>query len=329
MEITSKDTIARKIMGDKVADAYQTPENLKTKTPVKVNQEYIDSLPDLQNGENHIIKRIELAGMHNFKLPVTYIKKDETNVMLETSVTGSLSVEATLRGLNISRIIRTFYDHKNSLFSLDKLKEVLIDYQDRTGSFDAELMTKFSYPLIKKSLVSDNEGYIYYDVILEGKINKDGKFKKIMHLDYIYSSCCPCSQKLSSHMTQYQNIGASPHSQRSAARISIEFDDMVWIEDVVDMCREVVPTEVQIIVKREDEQYFASLNYAHPVFVEDASRLFADRLDKDNRIKDYKVVCSHNESLHPNNVHAVIVKGIPGGFDARLNRDELMALGSK
>jgi GTP cyclohydrolase FolE2 len=35
-----------------------------------------------------------------------------------------------------------------------------------------------------------------------------------------------------------------------------------------------VPTETQVMVKREDEQAFAELNAANPIFVEDAARLF-------------------------------------------------------
>ena len=36
-----------------------------------------------------------------------------------------------------------------------------------------------------------------------------------------------------------------------------------------------VPTETQVMVKREDEQAFAELNAANPIFVEDAARSFA------------------------------------------------------
>jgi hypothetical protein len=39
-----------------------------------------------------------------------------------------------------------------------------------------------------------------------------------------------------------------------------------------------VPTETQVMVKREDEQAFAELNAANPIFVEDAARLFCEAL---------------------------------------------------
>ena len=52
------------------------------------------------------------------------------------------------------------------------------------------------------------------------------------------------------------------------------------------------------MVKREDEQAFAELNAANPIFVEDAARLFAEQLSADARISDYRVAASHQESLH-------------------------------
>ena len=100
-----------------------------------------------------------------------------------------------------------------------------------------------------------------------------------------------------------------PHSQRSIARIGLEFDELVWIEDVVDHCREALTTETLVFCKRQDEQAFAEANGAQPKFVEDAIRYLADEFNKDKAIIDYKIICSHQESLHSHNAAAVITKG--------------------
>ena len=47
----------------------------------------------------------------------------------------------------------------------------------------------------------------------------------------------------------------------------------LWFEDLIDLCAAAMPTETQVMVKREDEQAFAELNGANPIFVEDAVRL--------------------------------------------------------
>jgi GTP cyclohydrolase I len=135
--------------------------------------------------------------------------------------------------------------------------------------------------------------------------------KKIIHLDYVYSSTCPCSLELSEHARQFRGQLATPHSQRSVARMSAVMEDgpMLWFEDLIDMARVAVPTETQVMVKREDEQAFAELNAANPIFVEDAARLFCEQLQQDPRVGDFRVVASHQESLHSHDAVSVLVEG--------------------
>jgi GTP cyclohydrolase I len=63
------------------------------------------------------------------------------------------------------------------------------------------------------------------------------------------------------------------------------------------------------MVKREDEQAFAELNAANPIFVEDAVRLFCEQLHAEHRIGDFRVIASHQESLHSHDAISVLVEG--------------------
>jgi GTP cyclohydrolase I len=63
------------------------------------------------------------------------------------------------------------------------------------------------------------------------------------------------------------------------------------------------------MVKREDEQAFAELNAAHPIFVEDAARLFAAEFLRDTRIGDFRVIASHQESLHSHDAVSLLTEG--------------------
>ena len=83
----------------------------------------------------------------------------------------------------------------------------------------------------------------------------------------------------------------------------------LWFEDLIEACRRAVPTETQVMVKREDEQAFAELNAANPIFVEDAARLFAAELEADPRIGDFRVIASHQESLHSHDAISVLTEG--------------------
>ena len=85
--------------------------------------------------------------------------------------------------------------------------------------------------------------------------------------------------------------------------------DTLWFEDVIALCRRAVPTETQVMVKREDEQAFAELNAANPIFVEDAVRAFAAELMAEPRIGDFRVTASHQESLHSHDAVSVLTDG--------------------
>jgi GTP cyclohydrolase I len=176
----------------------------------------------------------------------------------------------------------------------------------------------FDYPLILDSLRSGLSGYQYYPVVLETTLTPDEGLRQYMHLDFVYSSACPCSYELSVHANLTRGVAAVPHSQRSVAKISVNYDADFWIEDLVDIAREALQTETQVMVKREDEQAFAELNAANLKFVEDAVRLLYDGLDRDERINDFRIFASHKESLHSHDAISVLVKGVQGGYEAYL-----------
>ena len=281
----------------------------------EVDENYKASMPDLQNGPASLIRgaqqQIQHVGISNFRLPIRFHTRDNGDLTLETSVTGTVSLEAEKKGINMSRIMRTFYKHAEETFSFDVVERALDAYKSDLESFDARIQMRFSFPMKVQSLRSGLSGYQYYDIALE-LVERGGVRKKIIHLDYVYSSTCPCSLELSEHARQFRGQLATPHSQRSVARISVlleEGKDLLWFEDLIDRARAAVPTETQVMVKREDEQAFAELNAANPIFVEDAARLFTEQLQLDERISDFRVIASHQESLHSHDAVSVLTEG--------------------
>jgi len=293
----------------------------------EIEPDYKDSLPDLQNGPSSLIKganqQIQHVGISNFRLPVRFATRDGQPLTLETSVTGTVSLDADKKGINMSRIMRSFYKHAESTFSFDVIEAALDDYITDLESFDARIQMRFSFPMKIGSLRSGLEGYQYYDVALE-LVEQAGVRQRIIHLDYVYSSTCPCSLELSEHARATRNQLATPHSQRSVARVSVLLEDggeCLWFEDLVEACRRAVPTETQVMVKREDEQAFAELNAANPIFVEDAARLFCEQFLADQRVSDFRIVASHQESLHSHDAVSVLTEGptfAQASFDPKL-----------
>jgi GTP cyclohydrolase I len=287
-----------------------------------VTPAYRATLPDMMEAAHDAIQGahvpIQQVGVHNFKLPLKFRTKAGEVLTLEASVTGTVSLEADLKGINMSRIVRSFYEHKDEVFTGEWMGKILRSYLRNVKSKDARLKVSFSYPMVHRSLRSGLEGYQFYNVAFEGVMTHAGDYRRFIHFDFVYSSACPCSAELSEHARDHRGVYTVPHSQRSKARIVIEETPgkRIWIEDVQALCLRALRTETQVMVKREDEQAFAELNGAYLKFVEDAARLLYREFDRDKRIRDFQIACSHLESLHSHDAVSVICNGVKGGFTA-------------
>ena len=103
------------------------PENEHSKRYYEPNRYYDDdykptkddikTFPDLQNGPSSLIQgspvSIQQVGIHNFRLPLKYDKREGGHIELETKVTGTVSLAAHKKGINMSRIMRSFYKYKD------------------------------------------------------------------------------------------------------------------------------------------------------------------------------------------------------------------------
>lgn len=293
------------------------------------DEAYKSSLPDMTEtvdsveGANVAIQQVGVSG---FRLPLKLATANGDSITVEARVTGTVSLEANLKGINMSRIIRTFYAHREENFTLDTLSEILRAYRREVGGYEARLKVAFSYPMLVPSLRSGLEGYQYYNGSYMAQIDAEGRIRRQIELDFVYSSACPCSAELAEHARDFRTAYAIPHSQRSKTRITVEVASgaSLHLEDLVLHAREALKTETQVLVKREDEQAFAELNGAYVKFVEDAARLIYQELQHDPRIADFQAACAHLESLHSHDAVSVICKGVPGGFQADFHEFSLL-----
>ena len=288
---------------------------------------YTDDLPDPQvdpvlPGARVPLKKVGIAPVD---LPVRLRSRsggEDKLLQTEASLYCSLD-DPMAKGLNLSRLYLIMHEKIKDQLSLDGMESALKELAEGQGTKNAYVKLRFKYPMYQEALRTrkkDNpdvkqRGHIAYKTELEGQY-RDGNYKWFLTIDYVYSSTCPCSFELAHDAREKRNAAANAHSQRSILKVKVAFDrtddNIVWIEDLVDLCRENIPTEVQIVVKRRDEQAFAELNGANLLFSEDAVRIMHDALDgwvDQNKIDDFSIVASHEESLHPWNAIAVSTGG--------------------
>lgn len=274
---------------------------------------------------------INKVGINNFRIPMAYANKDGTVLNHDTIASMYVNLEGTKTGINMSRLCAILQEEaqKNTV-GMDFIKNILVRYRrDLRDSpedallGEAYLKLKFNFCMKQVSLKSDNWGWQYYPCALEAKAIGD-TVKMYLTVHYWYSSTCPCSLSMAKQYEQDYRDGkttegngiAAAHAQRSEARCTIQFspDEIYYIEDLVALMRRALPTEVQALVKRIDEQAFAILNGSNPMFVEHATRRLYKELNTDPKILDWVVSLEHWESLHGHNAVGVISKGIPGGL---------------
>mgnify|MGYP001494651083 CR=1 FL=1 len=303
-----------------IRNSYTSPDT-QYDTTLVVDDAYVASLPDLQDGDFKGARvAIPHVGIHRFRVPLTIARRDGGSQIVEASITGTVSLESEKKGINMSRIIRTFYEHCNTnhggTFTLKALETVLQDIRKRSGELNAELLIKFSYPILQPALRTQGLiGYQYYDVLFRLRVVGDEESSdSIYHaieFDFVYSSACPCSYELAEHARAHRNQATVSHSQRSVARVQLKLDSNqphIWIEEIQELCTDALHTETQVMVKRADEQAFAELNGSYTKFVEDAARQLYHVFDAREDIYDFRIVCSHLESLHSHDAIAVITK---------------------
>lgn len=287
----------------------------------EADEDYLNSIPDIQNSGSEAIEGANVpiihVGISGFQLPLNIQTVDGLVRSVDATVTGTVGLPMNFKGINMSRIMRVFYEFQERVFTLDTMSDVLEAYRNRLNSPNARIVVNFKYPILKSSLRSGLSGYQYYHCSYIGELDGEGSFRKFVEFDFVYSSACPCSSELSEHARESRDVYAIPHSQRSKARVLVEVapHSNLHIEDMQKLCEGALKTETQVMVKREDEQAFAEMNGAYVKFVEDAARLLFEAMDSDPRILDFQAALNHLESLHSHDAVAVICKGLQGGLD--------------
>jgi GTP cyclohydrolase I len=272
--------------------------------------------------------------MGAIELPVLLKQSDGTyRIPARVDAKVSLDKKAS-RGIHMSRLYliaqETLATSELNLSLLGKATEQFLKTHEELST-KALVRVNFEAPLVRKALKSANKAWRSYPVVLSAT-DFDGKKSFFVEVIVTYSSTCPASAALSRQLIQEnfkqsfntenidfdvvhswlgstQGIVATPHAQRSFARVKVQVSEAYFYGDLIDVVEEALQTAVQGAVKREDEQEFALRNGQNLMFCEDAARRVKEALDAKSEILDYVAEFSHVESLHPHNAVSMITAG--------------------
>jgi len=273
-----------------------------------------DTLPDIQDTKPLIQIPIREVGVGNIQVPfyLEYKRGGMRNMIADVSMRTNL--DSSTKGISMSRLIRTLKKYLDLPLKQSLIKEILINLKANVGTTESYIRFDFRLPIIRKSVLSDNEFPIFHICRFEGQMRGD-EFKFFQGATVQYASYCPCSAELSKDLRSKGSNGF-PHAQRSFAEILIEGEDnsYIWLEDIIECVEKTIKTIPYPIIKRIDEQEIARIAAENPIFVEDAIRQISFGLDQ-MPLKDWIVKCSHEESIHTSEAIAFNWKGVENGFD--------------
>ena len=301
-------------------------------------------LPDVAvQAQPHLAGALDWVGMDGIEVPVRFDAGDGRAERSSAQVGAFVNLtRPDKRGIHMSRLY-LLVDEYLSAKSLDAatieglLRAFLDSHKDLSDR--ARISIRFDHLIRRPALRSANSGWRAYPVSIEASLSAEG-FQLELGTEVVYSSTCPASAALSRQLIQdqfardfapdavldhsavlawlgsEQGIVATPHAQRSVARLLVRLADGEGFNliSTLDRVEEALGTPVQTAVKREDEQAFALANGGNLMFCEDAARRIQKALDADPRIVDFHVRLEHQESLHPHDAVAYASKGVPGGY---------------
>jgi len=302
------------------------------------------ALPDIaREADAAVAGALDWVGMDGIDVPVRLAGDAGQGLTVAARVAAYVNLnQPGVRGIHMSRL----YLHVDKSLAAEPLtpcsiRRLLRDFLDSHAQLSDRAMVRIELDhLVRRAaLKSEHSGWKSYPVTIVGTMDQ-GHFSLELGCEVVYSSTCPCSAALARQLIQdrfaqdfargrpvdydavvawlgsEQGICATPHSQRSVAQVRVKlapgFD--LPIIDLIDRVETALQTAVQTAVKREDEQAFALLNGQNLMFCEDAARRIQATLDADERVLDYQVRATHQESLHPHDAVAVATKGVAGGY---------------
>lgn len=266
--------------------------------------------------------------MDGIALPLRVQSDDGSTIQVAAAVDVAVDlVDAAARGIHMSRL---YLQLQQALASepvtpagLRRVLQLFVESQ-RGASTRARLAIRYDHLLLRPALESGHAGWKRYPLEIEASL-VDGHLQLSLALAVEYSSTCPASAALSRQinaerfaddfnaarplstqvvrdwMESERGMAATPHAQRSTARLRVElrpaFEELP-VQALVDAVEQALGTPVQTAVKRADEQAFARLNARNLMFAEDAARRIAAALEADERVQRFDVAVAHHESLH-------------------------------
>ena len=267
------------------------------KVPDLIDPGHSDAIEDVQAAPDSRQLPINRVGIKSIRHPITVKDRSagEQNTVAEFSMFVSLPHH--FKGTHMSRFVEILNGHEFAI-SIRSFQEMLFEVQEKLEAETSRIEMTFPYFVEKVAPVSGVKSVMDYQVSFVGEV-RDGKAHHSLKVLIPATSLCPCSKNISEY-------GA--HNQRAHITVTVEMNDFIWIEEIIEMVEAQASSEVYGVLKRIDEKYVTERAYDNPKFAEDLVRDVAAKFNEDDRVDSYIVEVENFESIHNHSAYAMITR---------------------
>lgn len=253
------------------------------------------AMDDVQGSADTRQIAINKVGIKSIRHPVKVL--DRSGGVQHTIAVFNMyvSLPHNFKGTHMSRFVEILNSQEREI-SVENFPAMLSDMVEKLEAESGHIEMNFPYFINKAAPVSGVQSLMDYEVTLIGAICK-GKIQSKIKVVVPVTSLCPCSKKISER-------GA--HNQRSHVTVTVDINEHLWIEEVVQLVEEEASCQLYGLLKRPDEKYVTERAYDNPKFVEDMVRDVAARLNAEPRVDAYTVESENFESIHNHSAYALI-----------------------
>ena len=250
-------------------------------------------IEDVQNLADMRQLAIDKVGIKAVRHPVKI--NDKADRPQSTIALSNMYVQLPhhVKGTHMSRFIEIINTHELEV-SIADFYRILHEMADRLEARAGYIEMQFPFFINKTAPVSGVSSLMDYEVTLLGEISEHGHDVKVKVLVPV-TSLCPCSKKISAY-------GA--HNQRSHVTVTVAFNEIMWLEDLIRLVEAQASSELFGLLKRPDEKFVTELAYDNPKFVEDMIRDIATAFYQEARIRSFTIECENFESIHNHSAYA-------------------------
>lgn len=254
-----------------------------------------DALPDCAADEDTRSLSIQEVGISGLSYPISVWDRSGQLQHTVAEIQLAVGLPSHFKGTHMSRFVEVLSDFRGEI-SLATTPDLLAAVQRRLESEDAHIEVSFPYFMNRVAPVSGAESLMEYNC--QFKASRSGEnMDFVLCVDVPVTTLCPCSKAISKY-------GA--HSQRSSVKVELRFDEMVWIEQVVEAVESCASAPLFALLKREDEKWVTEHAYENPRFVEDLVREVVLALRALPGVNWLQVRADNLETIHKHQAYAVI-----------------------